>query len=863
MNVEVLRDLIKKCDIYFEDQLISGELLLRVFTDFLSEEADRQENKGSIILHTASPCFDAIAVAWSALAVIAGNGADVESIIRMLQPGERVLCGKERGEFIGIETDENGKEWAVIRQGKSSIRKIGRKGWSGIIPYYGNSTRCDGRGIRRGNRVREEFLSVLLNCDKKDIPSITDASVIIVMDRSKADRYMNGLMLKTGNTGIRIQDLVTASYFSEENEYHYGGNAGKNEAMLKFTSKLSVGLDMTWNEDGNEYLGMFVCGNSLIERGITEIPQVMNRENIGFSFISGCMDLPCAENLLTDHEEAGVFACTKEFLLEHTLPPVNRNAFALELALQADAVIDHEIHTTVLPGAADWKNYRDFKKAVCNIKRDELSDEERAYIIPNAYSLLSLFMTAPFYISEMEDAVNNRKIRVEQPHDRLEELERRLAALPVNLAETAERVGDLLETLYYTVYDTSPKREYLKEYIRKHYGHKIAVVIPKAYYADILWNYVLTGYDPEKSKIEIVTVNRFDGNRNYDYILVIGNLKGKHFDIFHCMSAAEITVLMYEAENMVFRLAERKSQSREHLFNSRQRVSDDSAEDIAENVSNDDVEEIDRMDDEIAVYANEIVESKFDTVIRGERENGTVPLTDVSVLIRFDDGEGAMLSRHYEAYVLNDEKGEVEKKKVDSLKIGDSLIFLNRDDDTRDIVDYVLKELIREKRISPETVQDYEMSRRWKNDLTEYMKETGHSPKRIADAMKANGVRVQKASVINWLDDDAHIVAPQTVESLEQIALLTNDTDMFDHVNEYFDACRRIRKVRKNILKELGTAIIRQLEGQETSGTLIPPEIRKRLDTLAVVLRIENIVQTERSEPSYLTNRPLDLEGGF
>ena len=101
------------------------------------------------------------------------------------------------------------------------------------------------------------------------------------------------------------------------------------------------------------------------------------------------------------------------------------------------------------------------------------------------------------------------------------------------------------------------------------------------------------------------------------------------------------------------------------------------------------------------------------------------------------------------------------------------------------------------------------------------------------------------------------------MESLEQIALLTDDTDMFDHVNEYFDACRRIRKVRKNILKELGTAIIRQLEGQETSGTLIPLEIRKHLDTLAVVLRIENIVQTNRSEPSYLTNRPLDLEGGF
>ena len=50
MNVEVLRDLIKKCDIYFEDQLISGELLLRVFTDFLSEEADRKTKAASFFI---------------------------------------------------------------------------------------------------------------------------------------------------------------------------------------------------------------------------------------------------------------------------------------------------------------------------------------------------------------------------------------------------------------------------------------------------------------------------------------------------------------------------------------------------------------------------------------------------------------------------------------------------------------------------------------------------------------------------------------------------------------------------------------------------------------------------------------------
>lgn len=40
---------------------------------------------------------------------------------------------------------------------------------------------------------------------------------------------------------------------------------------------------------------------------------------------------------------------------------------------------------------------------------DELDEDERAYIIPNAYSLMNLFMTAPFSVREMEDAVKEEK----------------------------------------------------------------------------------------------------------------------------------------------------------------------------------------------------------------------------------------------------------------------------------------------------------------------------------------------------------------------------------------------------------------------------------------------------------------------
>ena len=196
MNIEGLNRSLKKCDIYLEDKIISKELILQSFLTFLSGEAGKEENRGSIILHVGSPCFEAAAVVWAAFAVIWGNSTDVDGIVRSLLPGSPVLYDRKRGEFRGIETDRDGKEWVVIGQDGSNIKKVGRKNWASIIPYQGSSNRYDGRGIRSGNGMREEFLAEILECDRKDIPGIMDASVIIVMDRHRAGRYMKDLTIR-------------------------------------------------------------------------------------------------------------------------------------------------------------------------------------------------------------------------------------------------------------------------------------------------------------------------------------------------------------------------------------------------------------------------------------------------------------------------------------------------------------------------------------------------------------------------------------------------------------------------------------------------------------------------------------------
>lgn len=862
MAVIELKNILEKCDIYLDEHLISKEPILRSFWDFLSGESSKQENKGSIVLHLGSVCFDAIALVWATFAVILGNSTDVEKIVRSIRKGGQVLYRGERGEFKGIEIDSTGKEWAIIWQGNRGTRKVGRKSWGMIVPYQGNSKRYDGRGIRTKNMNREIFLSEVLECDKMDIPSITDSSVIFVMDRHRAERFLNGIEIKYGGIQIRILDLVTASYFTENNEYPYGGNAGKNEAMIKFTSKISTGLDMTYESDGNNHLGMFVCGNSIIENGITEIPMLMNRESLHFSVLSGGMDISCDKELLSQYQEAGVFACTKDRLSVYGHSQDVNNILTRELKRQVNAVMHQKIFTEIFSGYISWEKYKEFKTSLALIKQDIIDENEKSEIIISAWSLMNLFMTAPFLLGEMEEEIQTGKIGVDFPMKRMTDLENKLERLPQHLISTGKIIQDVLETLYYARCEHSVKRDYIISYLNENYHKKIAIVVPKAYYADILRDCVFKNCNKELKNVEIVSATRFDGTRTYDAILIVGSFYHKKFDMFRCLAAPQIIALLYDSEAIVFQAKKKRGIDREHILNNRQGVTNTEYSESEITLTNAG-EEVFKIDEEIIRYNEEIITTKFDTAVRHGNYDLSTPFADVSTLVRFENGEGAMLTKRYEAYVLNSEKGEVEQKKADQLKAGDNLVFLNRDNDTRDIVDYILNELISSKKLSPQMIKFHSMSNQWKTDLANYISRTGESPARIAKKMIANGVKVQPGTIICWLDEDTHTVGPRNIESLEQIALLTENTDMFDHANDYFEACRQVRKLRISILKELGAAIIRTIEGENINAGLIPSEIHKKLDTMAMVLRIDSIVKTTRTVPAYLTNRPLDLEGGL
>ena len=87
--------------------------------------------------------------------------------------------------------------------------------------------------------------------------------------------------------------------------------------------------------------------------------------------------------------------------------------------------------------------------------------------------------------------------------------------------------------------------------------------------------------------------------------------------------------------------------------------------------------------------------------------------------------------------------------------------------------------------------------------------------------MIKNGVNVQETTVRGWLDEDSHTVGPRHEDSIQQIALLTEDIEMFENAKIYHEACATIRRIRRDILAQIGKNITVDLDSTGFSFTII------------------------------------------
>lgn len=865
----VIESIFEKCDILLDNQVFSKEVLLKTFGEFLADTIEKDDHNIGFVLHTGSICFDAIAVIYSALVCIINNNLGCVELLTLLPLESKVLYGDKRQKgyiFKGFETvgDADEKKVILLQEKDGNRLLIGKKSWNLIIPYFGNAKNPDGRGIKKNRKVRDDFFMDVLGYDEKDIPNVINASGILVMERTEADYLLNNLSFSWAKKKMGLLELVTASYFTEENEYYYSGNAGKNEAVIKVASNISAARNLVHNQMGNLIMGVYICGSEIISRGITEISWLINKHSLQYVYICMSIEFDFVDSLLEKYEAANVFACTREFLLSNSASPIIRNSLTRELYKQVQAIIEKDIVCEIFSCSLSWNEYQEFKRAIYTLRMSSLDEDEKNTVIMLTCMLFNLFFTAIFPIVKMDKIISEKKIAIELPEVRLRKLEDEFKSFPNNFEIIANEICNTLKKLYLDLRNSSEKEIRIKKVIWENYNKKIVIVVPKAYYNEILREQGFYELVSSEDKLTVVTPNRFNNKILYDIVVVVGDFYGKKFDAFRCKNARKVIVLLYEPEIKIFNLKWKKYLDLELSYNKRStipvklngnRISEqilvESEEDLLE------VQEIDR-DIENFVYQYHMVSlTNLDAKIQ---VTGNNMMAEVVRIVCFETGERAFLTKYYRAYIVDEFNGKGGKDiNVAELREGDLMIFSQDSNERKDIVEYILGELVFGNKIDQNVITAYEKSRKWKLDLIDYMRNTGDDVNTIARKMISRGAKVHEATIKNWLNEDSHIVGPQKIDSIQQIALLTGNDEMYKNAIVYFDACRLIRGIRKRILKEVGFVIVDKYNGKKINSEIIPKELMNQIEELAEVLRIEKIIPIEKKMSINITNRPINF----
>lgn len=860
-----LESVLEKCDIYYNGELISRENILEKYLAFFTDAVNPEKRTVGIALHTGSICFDVISVVAVSIGCLAYNLTTNDDVISGLQPGEMVVYKNQRYRWLGTERRNDSvylvmQQNAVGKNGPSTLSVPYETNKHLIRPYYGSSQITDGRGIKRKTDKREQFLSYIFEIPITEVPAEIDISVVIVADRGAFADICKGVSIEyEDDKRINLLDIVPASYFTGGRlQYQFGSNPAKAEPVIKVTGNLSTARELVLDKHGNKVIGLLVFGTEIPANGSSELSDLLRRKALKFAVVESPIHSSFGETALDLCEDAAVFACTKEFLAAEGEKIRFSNKYTEELSRQASIIIDNAVQPIKVEGGIEPTEYKKIRDGLFSLKQSNMSSEIKDEFILTAQGLLNLLNTAVFSMNEVEKAIQLGIINpiVKSPQMRIEYLWN-LAEDAGSMLDLCMFIADAIERQYRSLLLHSPKAAVLYDYVVGHVNFKIAIILPKAYYIDILRYIFPQLFD--YPNIILITPNRFNALEEYDVVIVVGEISNRKFDPLTCQSAASVQVLLYECERKAFTYRKKRAQKFEHALNRKLGIAEKPVEeDPSESDQNDDeeMERLSALDEYIDSFAAFDVR-KFATAAR--QSDGAVPTSEVTHMGLFASGEQVLFSKYYSAVVYDAQKGTVTEKAPKDLTAGDVLVFTVRNDYTQNIVDTIYEKLLSSGRLSSASVDRYEKSLYWKECLCEYKLKNGFSYRDVAKEMRKCGSSLQEVTVRQWLVEDSHIVGPRDEKTMGYIATITSDPYLLADVNGYFEACRGVRHERREILKWIANAINDKLRGFVPESGSVLEVVYNNVERLSETKELEDITELSESIEINinLVNRPI------
>lgn len=198
-----------------------------------------------------------------------------------------------------------------------------------------------------------------------------------------------------------------------------------------------------------------------------------------------------------------------------------------------------------------------------------------------------------------------------------------------------------------------------------------------------------------------------------------------------------------------------------------------------------------------------------------------------------------------------DEKANLHRRKIDSVKAGDVIALINT---ARDI----LVELVEKNTNTTELASVKQWTELWKKLLKEYYASIGNDFKKLVADLRKNDCKKHEATIRAWLQDESRI-GPDDNADLINIAVLTNSNLLNDNINTVREAISKMTGWRMKASDFITERIKSQMH-EFADSSVINKEISIEGLGSVIVLKVVEISNVWENIDVRYVNRLLQKE---
>lgn len=864
-RASILKEILKKVKIFYDGECISQNGASEKGIEFLSESFKKEDHNIAFWMHSGSVAYSINAFVVAVLANMIMDETSSNDTIENISIGTLVEYKKTdkkilKCEYIG-KYEGNDKTLVGMYMFKSKdggTIYLPKQRLYSITPYYGNSKSLSSIGLGKKTSMRVSFLKNVVGLNDLEISSIPGLSTVVYMKESVLDDILERTHIEIDDEKFMLRDLVRVTFYTATNEHRKAGNASNNEPAIKVSYNIDRIMELVADSQGTEIYGFVAFDNTVYKRYASDFERLLKRKKISYSWLISKYEYNEWLNGFLDGEnkQLAILPYEHSFIKKSYLKYSEDTRFNVLMNLELQISSKKKVDAILVPDVMPWKDYRKIKDKIRFVIKNSNDIDYIISFARWAYSMLKFFNNALFTIQDYEKklSVTGRQLIYQ-----IEENEKKIELFPGIIKEKAVEIISYIKSLYETFSNQNKKLDTLKKYISDNEFKKVLFVVSNNTFASLLKDYVNSNMRFKKFNYRIVTESKLENvyiGEKFDLVVYASLMNYESYHPYNNTLAPNTVVLVYDSQIRVFNKIMRLCEEFEKKVN-----------DYVKNSSY--VEEVkyEKIEEDDYVLDKEFKDYFIQSFVKNESYQGRGVASnhdeyehflEAYKYGQFTDGYQIIFTKNYVAYVLDDEKGAIEKK-VDELLPGDELLFTINDNKTKDLVDELLENVCDSNK---QLRNEYGLSQSWKRTLRFIRNKEELTYGDLLKQFKKHGKSTTEQTIRSWIDVESHIVGPKTVEDYVYIGKVIGDRDMIDNPQIYYDAAASIRKTRIKLLKLIKYAMFYDTENKTTDqiDSIFSYEIIEKIKEITVIKRLEDIKKIESFNiPIGRANTPIEF----